>query len=189
MMNKSSKMLNYINWRMRVTIQDSRMLVGTFMAFDKHMNLVLGDCEEFRKIKAKKSAKPGFQEEREEKRSLGLVLLRGENVVSMQIEAPPQQKAKSAATGGPGRGAPAGRGMPLPMSAAPAGLAGPVRGLGGPAPGMMAPGSNVAAQAQPMSFAGRGGPMGFPPRAPPMGMPMGMPPPGMGMPPPRPPPM
>ena len=43
--SKTSKMLQYINYRMRVTILDGRQIVGRFMAFDRHMNVVLGDAD------------------------------------------------------------------------------------------------------------------------------------------------
>ena len=143
-------MLQYINYRMRVTIQDGRQLVGKFMAFDRHMNLVLGDCEEFRKLPPTKASKTqsggGTAEDREDRRTLGLVLLRGEEVVSMTVEGPPppdESRAKAAgaaALAGPGIGRAAGRGIPTaPMVQAQPGLAGPVRGVGGPAPGMMQP--------------------------------------------------
>lgn len=87
MVGRQSKFLIWINYRVRITIQDSRMLVGTFLAFDKHMNLVLSDTEEFIKIKAKKQG----EVDREQKRALGLVLLRGENIVSLSAESPPSQ--------------------------------------------------------------------------------------------------
>ena len=39
-MARSSRMLHYVGYKMRVTLQDSRTVVGVFMAFDKHMNMV-----------------------------------------------------------------------------------------------------------------------------------------------------
>lgn len=187
----------FVQYRMRVTSSDGRTLVGTFLAYDKFMNVILSDTEEFRYSKAKKGAA-----EQEDKRHLGLVLLRGETIVSMTVEGPPPKDDKRSlkvSAPGPGLGRAAGRGIGGIMSAPaagvpPMGLAGPARGVGAPAPGAMAPGGFP-----PGPPFGRGmmpPPMGMPPGArPPMGMGMpppyamgrggpGGPPPGMGMPPP-----
>lgn len=62
------------------------------------MNIVLADCEEFRLTRRSASAKrqaaktgssTSTSETVEEKRTLGLVILRGENIVSVSVEAPP----------------------------------------------------------------------------------------------------
>lgn len=205
MPGRTQRMATFLNHRMKITLADTRTIIGTFMAYDKHMNLVLGDAEEFRKFKPKKGVA-----EREEKRPLGLVLLRGENVVALTVEGPPPNEGKrsvSQVAPGPGLGRAAGRGVPTTvLNVAPAGLGGPVRGVGGPAPQMMAP---LAAPPQlyqqqppsgfqPPGMQGMRPPMGMPPgmppammrapppgfRPPPQGFPPGMPPQGMRMPPP-----
>lgn len=82
--------------------------------------------------------------QREERRVLGLIILRGEEIVSLVLEGPPpeeEQQPLHGKGGAPGSGLAkaVGRGMAMPGAGAPVGLAGPARGVGGPAPGMMLP--------------------------------------------------
>lgn len=180
---------------MRVTLNDGRQMTGQMLAFDKvrqlptiapdpanfmvnlqHMNLVLADTEEFRRIKRKgKAAGPANTPlvEAEEKRTLGLTIVRGAQVVSCSVDGPPPADpsarlgnagagaAGAAATlaAGPGISKPAGRGLPV-------GLGGPAAGVGGPPPpggfGGFPPGGFPGAP--PPGFAGRGGPPGGGPR-------------------------
>lgn len=99
-------MLSLINWRLKVTLNDGRALVGQMLAFDRHMNLVLADCEEFRRVKPKKKAGDPAGEPtapQDIKRSLGLVILRGETVVSLSVEGPPPVVDEDKKTGGVSR--------------------------------------------------------------------------------------
>ena len=152
--NRQSKMLAFINARVRVTIVDGRHIVGRFLAFDRHMNLVLADAEEFRRLKKKKTSDTthDFDNNNGEdvRRVLGFVLLRGEEVVSLAVEGPPVRVKKikpQAADGGGGipLGAgvarPAGRGAPMPGMMPSSGAAAAVgqQPAGGPPPGMMMP--------------------------------------------------
>jgi small nuclear ribonucleoprotein (snRNP)-like protein len=110
---KGGKMMSLINYRLRITLNDSRQIVGQLLAFDAHMNLVLADSQEYRKIKSRKAkaraaaaveaGKAAAEDDEdddaamagaadvvlEQKRTLGLLILRGEHIVSMAIEAPP----------------------------------------------------------------------------------------------------
>lgn len=130
---------------------------------NKHLNLVLADTEEFRRIRKKPGKTAGGSGsliEADEKRPIGLIILRGKNVMGVTpISKPPSGagarfgKARGAGApatmaSGPGIARSAGRGMP--------------GGLGGPPPGA-APG--FPSFGPPPGF-GRGAPPGFPPGPP-----------------------
>jgi len=130
-MASKSKFLQWIDYRVRVTIQDNRMFLGTFIAFDKHLNLVLSETEEFRRVKPKKAGEP----EKEIKRALGMIILRGENIVSITAEAPPNLSNKKAeGIAGPGKAQPINRQgvltTGLTQTPGPGGLAGMPKGVG-----------------------------------------------------------
>ena len=153
--------MQLLQHRLKVTLVDGRTLIGTMLAFDRYLNLVLADTEEFRTLAAHTV-----------KRVLGLVVLRGETIVSVSVEAPPAQHAKVTSgfikvsavvvlikvavllikvpvvlikvspllikvklVAGGGIARPAGRGMPVAVP----GLAAPVAGIGGVGHVAMAP--------------------------------------------------
>ncbi|KAK6456416.1 uncharacterized protein RJT20DRAFT_128311 [Scheffersomyces xylosifermentans] len=96
--SKTTKMSDLIHYRLKISTIDNRYFIGSLLAFDKHLNLVLSDTEESRITKKsistlKKNAASDAQNAHEpptfEKRSLGLIILRGEQIVSLSIESPP----------------------------------------------------------------------------------------------------
>jgi small nuclear ribonucleoprotein B and B' len=101
------------------------------------MNLVLADTEEFRRVKrkaAKSTAAPGASSssaplvESEEKRTLGLTIVRGAHIISLSVESPPPADPaarlgasapggiNSALAAGTGISRPAGRGAPVGLA-------------------------------------------------------------------------
>lgn len=148
------KLATFANWRVSVTLNDARVLVGTLMAVDKHVNVVLHNCEEYRRYKVK-----GKPEGKELKRLLGFVVVRGQTIVYVNPEEmgkdelvepakPRKVKAQASKAAAPAAAAPAMPGLPgAKAGAAPAlnpallqGLlrpANPLAGLTGPKlPGM-----------------------------------------------------
>lgn len=118
---KKAKMADLINYRLRVVTIDGRQLSGQMLAFDKHMNLVLSECQEFRTQK-----KPPHNEAT---RTLGLVILRGETVVSVSVESPPptDPSARLGLQPGFGTARAIGRGQTPAAS-----LSAPIGGFGAP---------------------------------------------------------
>lgn len=97
--NKNTKLADLIHYRLKVTTIDGRSYVGQLLAFDKHMNLVLADTEEARVTKKlyqelAKNKVDGQVKVNEDKRFLGLIVLRGEQVVGFTIQTGPTTEMK-----------------------------------------------------------------------------------------------
>lgn len=75
MAGKKRQMTQYIGCRVAVSCLDGREIVGKLLSFDRHSNLILSDSERFTETKNRKR----------QRTSLGLVMLRGESVVSISF--------------------------------------------------------------------------------------------------------
>mmetsp|Transcript_90268 Transcript_90268/g.291896 ORF Transcript_90268/g.291896 Transcript_90268/m.291896 type:complete len:231 (+) Transcript_90268:140-832(+) len=122
----------FFNWRCSVTLIDGRVLVGTLMAVDRHVNLVLCNTEEYRKYKVK-----GKPEGKELKRMLGFIVVRGTEILYVQpeecgkeelVETDKSKKIKAAPKAEAKGGSPVALGLP-----------GMLPGLPGMLPGMRMP--------------------------------------------------
>lgn len=98
LISKKTRLADLIHYRLKVVTLDGRTIIGELLAFDSYMNLVLADAEEFRLTKKSKYAIIDAKRSgalntsdlvKEDKRVLGLIILRGVNVVGTSIESAP----------------------------------------------------------------------------------------------------
>ena len=89
-MVRKSKLQQLVNCRIRVTLNDGRWITGKFLAYDKFLNIVMSDCEEARKFKKALKDNGGTSQSVNENnlnvRNLGMIVLRGETIVSLTPE-------------------------------------------------------------------------------------------------------
>lgn len=67
---------SWLNKIMRIKISDGRTLIGSFLCTDQDRNIILGSCQEF----------VGSSDEKEEPRILGLAMVPGKHIVSIEVD-------------------------------------------------------------------------------------------------------
>jgi len=72
----------YLNKRIKVEISDGRVITGSFWCVDKGKNLVMAECEEFRKTLIKTKDYPDGTM-KETTRAVGLVILPGKHILKI----------------------------------------------------------------------------------------------------------
>lgn len=79
-MSSKTNMIHNINRTLQVVVDDRREVTGRLLIYDQHMNVVLADAVETRP-ETRKMKEEGISPVR----TLGLILLRGEHVVSVTV--------------------------------------------------------------------------------------------------------
>ncbi|XP_054711427.1 N-alpha-acetyltransferase 38, NatC auxiliary subunit-like [Uloborus diversus] len=74
------KLESWLNRNMRIEMTDGRTLVGIFLCTDRERNIILGSCAEYLQL----SEGEGVPEE--EPRVLGLAMVPGHHIVSIQVD-------------------------------------------------------------------------------------------------------
>ncbi|XP_077286550.1 LSMD1 domain-containing protein Sbat [Arctopsyche grandis] len=76
------KLKGWIDKHFRIVMTDGRTLIGYFLCTDRDANIILGTCEEYLKSEM----------EGEEPRFLGLVMVPGRHIVSIELNDKTQRK-------------------------------------------------------------------------------------------------
>lgn len=74
------KLQGWLNRFMRIKMTDGRILIGAFVCTDKDRNIILGSCDEY--------VNSPDSDEKEEPRVLGLAMVPGHHIVSIEIDDP-----------------------------------------------------------------------------------------------------
>ncbi|CAH2242670.1 jg8488 [Pararge aegeria aegeria] len=72
-----AKLRKWLNMNFRIEMTDGRVLIGIFLCTDRDANVILGACSEYLKSN---------DGETEEPRVLGLVMVPGRHIVSIQLD-------------------------------------------------------------------------------------------------------
>ena len=84
---KRNKITKYLNYTIEVRTISGKTFEGKFLSYDKHMNIILSECIEYRTLVNKKT-----KEERRIQRTVGLIILRGDNVLGYTPLSPPSKQ-------------------------------------------------------------------------------------------------
>ncbi|CAH1774514.1 unnamed protein product [Owenia fusiformis] len=78
---KMKKLEGWLNKTMKIKMTDGRTLIGVFLCTDKDKNVILGSCQEYLHSPDEESV-----DKKEEPRTLGLSMIPGRHIVSIDID-------------------------------------------------------------------------------------------------------